>query len=332
MLYSCNSCGASMVYDPEKHSLVCPQCGSKRNNMPEGTASMKMECPNCGAAFEDAQKKLVCQCPYCSSWVSLDANLAADNAPVKITPFTFGKKAARKKIKDAFDRIPFLPDSFLKDQEGNDIDALYAPFWLYTMEGTGRYDYTGEIQHSSHMGLTTVTEHKVYDVHRVVDYTYCAIPVDAMDKLDDRTIDAALPYDRSLAKDMDPIYLAGTQACLPDKEKDEEEYISRARQWALESVDDRENTLTSKFESLKVRNHERTMENDPTKTEGVLLPVYRYEYKGFGTHRIYMNGTSGRMSGNAPCDRGKVLFHYLVEAACTVISAAAIVGMLGVLL
>ena len=332
MLYSCNSCGASMVYDPEKHSLVCPQCGSKRNNMPEGTASMKMECPNCGAAFEDAQKKLVCQCPYCSSWVSLDANLAAENAPVKITPFTFGKKAAREKIKDAFDQIPFLPDSFLKDQEGNDIDALYAPFWLYTMEGTGRYDYTGEIQHSSHMGLTTVTEHKVYDVHRVVDYTYCAIPVDAMDKLDDRTIDAALPYDRSLAKDMNPIYLAGTQACLPDKEKDEEEYISRARQWALESVDDRENTLTSKFESLKVRNHERTMENDPTKTEGVLLPVYRYEYKGFGTHRIYMNGTSGRMSGNAPCDRGKVLFHYLVEAACTVISAAAIVGMLGVLL
>ena len=332
MLYSCNSCGASMVYDPEKHSLVCPQCGSKRNNMPEGTASMKMECPNCGAAFEDAQKKLVCQCPYCSSWVSLDANLAAENAPVKITPFTFGKKAARKKIKDAFDQIPFLPDSFLKDQEGNDIDALYAPFWLYTMEGTGRYDYTGEVQHSSHMGLTTVTEHKVYDIHRVVDYSYCAIPVDAMDKLDDRTIDAALPYDRSLAKDMDPIYLAGTQACLPDKEKDEEEYISRARQWALESVDDRENTLTSKFESLKVRNHERTMENDPTKTEGVLLPVYRYEYKGFGTHRIYMNGTSGRMSGNAPCDRGKVLFHYLVEAACTVISAAAIVGMLGVLL
>ena len=332
MLYSCNSCGASMVYDPEKHSLVCPQCGSKRNNMPEGTASMKMECPNCGAAFEDAQKKLVCQCPYCSSWVSLDANLAAENAPVKITPFTFGKKAAREKIKDAFDRIPFLPDSFLKDQEGNDIDALYAPFWLYTMEGTGRYDYTGEIQHSSHMGLTTVTEHKVYDVHRVVDYSSCAIPVDAMDKLDDRTIDAALPYDRSLAKDMNPIYLAGTQACLPDKEKDEEEYISRARQWALESVDDRENTLTSKFESLKVRNHERTMENDPTKTEGVLLPVYRYEYKGFGTHRIYMNGTSGRMSGNAPCDRGKVLFHYLVEAACTVISAAAIVGMLGVLL
>ena len=332
MLYSCNSCGASMVYDPEKHSLVCPQCGSKRNNMPEGTASMKMECPNCGAAFEDAQKKLVCQCPYCSSWVSLDANLPADNAPVKITPFTFGKKAAREKIKDAFDRIPFLPDSFLKDQEGNDIDALYAPFWLYTMEGTGRYDYTGEVQHSSHMGLTTVTEHKVYDIHRVVDYSYCAIPVDAMDKLDDRTIDAALPYDRSLAKDMNPIYLAGTQACLPDKEKDEEEYISRARQWALESVDDRENTLTSKFESLKVRNHERTMENDPTKTEGVLLPVYRYEYKGFGTHRIYMNGTSGRMSGNAPCDRGKVLFHYLVEAACTVISAAAIVGMLGVLL
>ena len=332
MLYSCNSCGASMVYDPERRALVCPQCGSERDSMPEGTSSMKMECPNCGAAFEGAERKLVYQCPYCSSWVSVDANLAAGNAPVKITPFTFGKKAAREKIKDAFDRIPCLPDSLLREQEGNDIDALYAPFWLYTMEGTGRYDYTGEIQNSSHMGLTTVTEHKVYDIHRVINYCYRAIPVDAMDKLDDRTIDAALPYDRSLAKDMDPIYLAGTESFLPDREKDEEGYISRAKKWALESVDDREDSLTTKYKSLKIKNHERTMENNPEKTEGVLLPVYRYEYKGFGTHRIYMNGTTGRMSGNAPCDKKKVVFHYLVEAACTVISAAAIVGMLGVLL
>ena len=99
MLYSCNSCGASMVYDPDRHALVCPQCGSKRNSMPEGTASMKMECPNCGAAFEEAQKKLVCQCPYCSSWVSLDANLAADNAPVKITPVYLREKGGEREDK-----------------------------------------------------------------------------------------------------------------------------------------------------------------------------------------------------------------------------------------
>lgn len=331
MLYTCNSCGASMIYDPEKKALVCPQCGSSQDSMTR-TVSMKMECPNCGAAFEGAERKLVCQCPYCASWVSVDANLSGQNAPVKITPFTFGKKTARQKILEAFDQIPFLPDSFLKDQEGNDIDALYAPFWLYTMEGTGQYDYTGEIQHSHRMGSTVTTHHEVYDIHRSVQYRFSEIPVDAMDDLDDRIIDAALPYERSLSREMDPIYLAGTESYLPDKEKNEEEYLARARAWALESVDDREDTLTSRYVSMKTKLHERTMETDPESAEGVLLPVYRYEYKGLGTHRIYMNGTSGRMSGNAPCDRKKVIFHYLVEAVCTVVSAAAIVGMLGVLL
>lgn len=332
MLYSCNSCGASMVFDPDRNMLVCPQCGSTRDSMPEGTESMRMECPNCGAAFEGAERRLVYQCPYCSSWVSVDANLAADNAPVKITPFAFGKKKAREKIRDAFDRIPFLPDSFLRDPEGKDIDAVYAPFWLYTMEGEGSYDYTGEIQRSHHVGRTVVTNHEVYDIHRGVRYSFRGIPVDAMDQLEDKIIDAALPYERTLAKEMNPIYLAGTESFLPDREKDEEQYLARARKWALEAVDDRESTLTSRFVGLKKRNSERTLDNNPEQTEGVLLPVYRYEYKGLGTHRIYMNGTSGRMSGNAPCDRKKVLFHYLVEAACTVISAAAIVGMLGVLL
>ena len=85
-----------MVFDPDRNMLVCPQCGSTRDSMPEGTESMRMECPNCGAAFEGAERRLVYQCPYCSSWVSVDANLAANNAPVKITPFAFGKKKARQ--------------------------------------------------------------------------------------------------------------------------------------------------------------------------------------------------------------------------------------------
>ena len=332
MLYTCNSCGASMVYDPEKKSLVCPQCGSVSSKMFEAGASMKMECPNCGAALEGAERRLVYQCPYCSSWMSVDANLAAEDAPVRITPFTFGRKKARENILEAFDHIPFLPGRFLKDQEGNDIDALYAPFWLYTMEGTGVYEYTGEKQHSHHHGRTTITDHEVYEINRTVQYRFDEVTVDAMDRLDDETIDAALPYDRSLAKPMDPIYLAGTESYLPDRGKDEEEYVGRARSWALDSVDAKETELTKGYMGLKKKKRERTLEEVPDETKIVLLPVYRYEYKGFGTHRIYMNGTTGRMSGNAPCDKRKVILHYLFEAACTVVSAAALVGILGVLL
>jgi len=332
MLYTCNSCGASMVYDPDRKSLYCPQCGSLSNQMSGSGVSMKMECPNCGAAFENADRRLVYQCPYCSSWMSVDANLAAEDAPVRITPFTFGRKKARESILDAFDRIPFLPDNFLRDQEGSDIDAVYAPFWLYTMEGKGDYEYTGEKQHTHHHGSTVITDHDVYELTRSVRYRFDEVTVDAMDALDDETIDAALPYDRSLAKPMDPVYLAGTESWLPDKGKDAEEYTGRAYRWAMDSVDAKEQELTSGYMGLKNIKRERTLSPDPDETKIVLLPVYRYEYRGFGTHRIYMNGTSGRMAGNAPCDKGKVIFHYLFEAVCTVVSAAAVAGILGVLL
>ncbi|MEE0954961.1 MAG: hypothetical protein U0L49_03985 [Eubacterium sp.] len=30
MLYKCESCGSSMVYDPDQKRLVCPHCGSHR--------------------------------------------------------------------------------------------------------------------------------------------------------------------------------------------------------------------------------------------------------------------------------------------------------------
>jgi hypothetical protein len=104
-----------------------------------------------------------------------------------------------------------------------------------------------------------------------------------------------------------------------------------AKQWTLEAMDEKEHGLVGSYVALKAKKRERSVRADLDASEGVLLPVYRYEYKGFGNHKIYMNGTSGRMSGDAPCDKGKVLLHYLIEAVCTVVSAAAVIGIVGVL-
>jgi len=321
-----------MVYDPDAKALVCPRCGNRQTKMPRGGEESGNTCPNCGAQFEGTEKKLVYQCPYCGSWMTIDQNLKKPDAPKKITPFVFGKKEAREKILGAFDNIPFLPDSFLREPDGKDIEALYAPFWLYYAEAKGTYDYRGEKQSSHTRGNKTITEHDVYDIHRALELKYDEIPVDAMDSLDDKTIDAAVPFDDDLEQNMDIVYLAGTNAYLPDRDAADETYQRRAGAWAKESMEDLEADLVVGYESLKLKNAERKVEPDPARSTCALAPVYRYQYKGFGTHRIYMNGTTGRMSGDAPCDRGKVIIHYFAEAACVMISAAAIVGTIGVLL
>ena len=71
---------------------------------------------------------------------------------------------------------------------------------------------------------------------------------------------------------------------------------------------------------------------DAGSAQSVLLPVDRYEYNSFGKHKIYIDGHTGKMSGDAPCDKGRVLLHYLIEMVCAGISLAAIVGIVGVLL
>lgn len=145
MTYSCDSCGSSMVYDPEKKKLICPHCGRMRTDMPKGEETDGSVCPACGAPLQGTERALVCQCPYCGTWLSIDPNLRDADAPKKILPFAFSKDQARQRVIDAFDNVPFLPGNFLADPEGKDIQAVYAPFWLYPAFVTRHYEYRAEL-------------------------------------------------------------------------------------------------------------------------------------------------------------------------------------------
>lgn len=328
MLYKCKSCGSSMVYDPEQKKLVCPYCGSSREDMPKGKETDGRICPNCGAALSGTERALVTVCPYCGTWLSIDPNLHAAGAPKKIMPFAFGKKRARKQVIDAFDNVPFLPSNFLADPEGKDIQALYAPFWLYPAQFQGHYTYKAELTRPH--GAST--EHQKYNLTRDTLAQFNGIPVDAMESLEDSTIDAAVGGDVKGLQDFDPVYLAGTDAVLPEKPAEDPQYQKRAADWAAMSAEAKAESMTQGFSSVTCTNHQGQPALDTAKADSVLLPVYRYEYTGFGKHKIYIDGHSGTMSGDAPCDKGKVMLHYVIEMICAGVALAAIVGIVGVLL
>ncbi len=321
-----------MVYGPEYHALVCPQCGNTSEKMPAGAVSDGKTCAACGAPLQNTENRLVFQCTYCRSWMTIDPNLQDQNAPKKIRPFAFGRKAAREKILDAFDHIPFMPKSFLAEADGEEIEAIYAPFWTYDVSAEGRYEYDAEEQRSYTAGDTTHTDHDVYHLYRGVEASFDNVPVDAMESLQDPTIDASVAYRPDDVTDFDPVYLAGTDAFLPEKPAEDEGYRRRAADWAVSSVLAKEDRLTNGYSEVRRTYADVHAHADETNAESTLLPVYRYLYKGFGDHKIYMDGTTGRMSGDAPCDRGRVLAHYLIEAACVLLSSAAVIGILGVLL
>lgn len=317
-----------MVYDPDKKKLICPHCGKMRADMPEGPETDGRICPSCGAPLQGAERALVFECPYCGTWLSIDPNLRDTDAPKKILPFAFGKEHARQQVIDAFDNVPFMPKNFLADPEGKDIEAVYAPFWLYPASVTGHYEYKAEMVLPGGGG----TEHQKYHLSRDAYSRFCHIPVDAMESLEDSTIDAAVGGDVKDLEDFDPVYLSGTTAGLPEKPKQDPVYQQRAADWACMSADAKEEELTQGYSSVKRTSRDVQHTLDVEDAESVLMPVYRYEYKGFGLHKIYIDGHMGSMSGDAPCDKGRVMMHYLIEMICAGISLAAIVGIVGVLL
>lgn len=317
-----------MVYDPEKEKLICPYCGRMRANMPKGSETDGSVCPACGAPLQGAERALVFECPYCGTWLSIDPNLRDADAPKKILPFAFSKERARQQVIDAFDNVPFLPKNFLADPDGKDIEAVYAPFWLYPASVTGHYEYKAERVLPGGGG----TEHQKYHLSRDTFSQFYRIPVDAMESLEDSTIDAAVGGDVKDMEDFDPVYLSGTSAVLPEKPRQDPEYQRRAADWACMSADAKEEELTEGYTSVKCTVHDQQNSLDTGNAASVLMPVYRYEYKGFGLHKIYIDGHTGSMSGDAPCDKRRVMVHYLIEMICAGISLAAIVGIVGVLL
>lgn len=329
MLYKCHSCGSSMVYDPDRKKLVCPYCGTERADMPQGKFTDGKMCPNCGAPLTGTERALVTMCPYCGTWLSIDTNLREADAPKRIQPFSFGKIRARQRILDAFDNVPFLPRGFLADPEGKDIEALYAPFWLYPVQVRGHYEYKAEITLPRGGGRT---EHQKYHLSRDGFSQFYGVPVDAMESLEDLTTDAAVGGEGKSLQDFDPVYLSGTSAELPEKPADDAGYRLRAADWACKSAAEKKDGIVGGFTAVKCTSQYEEYSLNPADAQSVLLPVYRYEYSGFGRHKIYIDGNTGNMSGDAPCDKGRVLLHYLIEMVCAGITLAAVVGIVGVLL
>lgn len=327
MLYTCDKCGSSMTYDPERKCLVCPHCGNTYRHIPDDRKLEKKICPSCGAPLEKAEKALVYQCPYCGTWMSIDENLNAEDAPTSIRPFSYGKKKARQSILEAFDNIPFLPKGFLADSEGKDIEAVYVPFWIYQASATTDYVFEGK----NRTEMYDETRVSVYNLFCTYKSTYKNVPIDAKDEIENGTIDAAIAIDAGEMRSMNAVYLSGTKAELPDKKADEEEYQKRAEDWVGYSEKYSEEAEPKGYDELSVIRQETTVKAEPENAECVLLPVYRYNYKGTGDHKIYMDGTTGRMSGDAPCDKGRVLLHYIFEALCVAVTAVSLIGFIGVL-
>ena len=123
----CDSCGYSMVFDPDKQMLLCSHCGSTKQIVSEvlqpkreytSTSQLSknenavtvLECDSCGAKTNIDEKRASGVCPYCGSSSLHKLEQALDFVPDAIVPFHISKDKARESYKNWIKTRKFVPN------------------------------------------------------------------------------------------------------------------------------------------------------------------------------------------------------------------------------
>ena len=325
--YKCPGCGGNLVYDPGSKGLKCPNCDTKVDILKAsegrdlstqaedeakdqaGNGKLIYSCPNCGAELETDEYTMATSCSYCKSPMLLESRYTGALQPKEILPFGFDKKQAQQNFKNWKGTGFLTPASFKSAETMEKIRGVYVPYWLY--------DYTADVTLEGHGANTRVERHGDEEViitdhfqfHRESRSEYEHVTKEAHASYPEDSLSVLEPYDFSQLTEFLEPYLAGYYADKFGKTSVELEPGVRnaVSQDAVRAAAE----LIFEYGSTEIQRADVDMSR--VESEYAFLPVYMLNYKYAGTnYPLYMNGQTGKIQGELPISRGKLLLVGLI--------------------
>ena len=341
----CLNCGASIKFNSKLNKFICEYCRGeftideinkqkkelkKGNNLNREFSLMEdMEgyvCNNCGASIVSLENISSTTCIYCKSSAIIKNRLTGIYKPDSIIPFKYKKDEAVKAFLDLCKGRPLMPKGFNKENNIQDMEGLYVPFWLYDIENDA-YLKADCTKVSTWMDTRYIyTKTSYYKVERGGKLSFSSVPNDAATRFDDKIMNAIEPFDYKKLKDFDVNYLAGYLSEKYDVEKDIAYKNAKER-----IIEDSKNSLRNEingYNSVIVK--ENANDINVLETKYVLLPVWvlNIKYKDKIYH-FAMNGESGKMVGEIPVDTKKLIFTIILTMIISVLLILIILLMMG---
>lgn len=314
----CESCGADLVFEPNLGMLKCAHCGStkeivKHVNYTEKDffsavkddngwtdEAISYKCENCGALTVMNKGEIAGKCPFCGAAKVVSVKDQAGIKPMAVIPFAFGRDKAREFYLKWIKRRIFAPSALKKSFSADKVNNVYVPCWVYDAESISYYEgrlgkyYTV----TTGSGKNRRTERRIrwYHVSGNYDRYFDDIAIEASDRINQKELDAIMPYDTKTAYEYDSGYLAGAVA---------ERYrigvadgfdIARAR---IDAVI--KNEILSKHNADVVGYLNINTRFNEVRYKYVLLPIWLccYNYKN-KVYNFLVNGSTGKTSGKTP--------------------------------
>ncbi len=278
-------------------------------------------CTSCGAVVVSDGNTVATECMYCGNPVVIAGNVSGMVKPDMVIPFRIEKEKAEQLLKDFYKGKKLLPDAFTSGNRVKKITGMYVPFWLFSCNGNGNAKYTAKKVRSWSSGGYRYVETKIYSAYRSGTMAFEKIPVDASTKMEDDYMDGLEPYDYRDFKDFNTMYMAGYFSDKFDVDVSTSSVRADAR--VRESVVNALKETVKGYSSVTCDTASVNMVGEDI--HYALLPVWMLNTKYEGKmYQFAINGQTGKVSGNLPVDKGKLLKYRLLITLAGLIPFGAI--------
>lgn len=271
--------------------------------------NMKMlNCSTCGAQLITDENTVATSCPYCGNPTIIPGQFTAGRKPDVVIPFKLDKKHAVEALTNHYKNKKLLPNVFKDKNHIEEIKGVYVPFWLFDVSCDADVAYTGTKQKRYVSGEYEITKTDHYNMRRAGSMDFKMIPVDASKKMDNALMDSIEPFNYAELKEFSTSYLPGYFAESYDDAESSCE--SRLTKRAETSTDQVMYSDLGYYDSVSTT--KKSINVNKTKTLYALLPVWLLNTKWNDQNFIFaMNGQTGKLVGNLPCDKGKYWRRFL---------------------
>jgi len=325
--FECPACGGGLNFDSASQSVKCPFCDTEftveairelqkeltdqqeepqwqsgqENDWEEEEQLRTYTCQSCGGELMCDANTAATVCPYCGSPVVLSNRVAGSLRPDLVIPFKLDKEAAKEALQRHYKGKPLLPKCFKDENQLEKLQGIYVPFWLFDTDAGADIRFRGTKVRTWSDSNYNYTQTRYYSIHRAGSVAFEAVPVDGSTKMADDLMESVEPYDLSQAVDFETAYLAGF---LADKyDVNAETAAPRANERIRTSAIQAMESTVHGYSSVQAQSANVQMTNG--RVRYALLPVWILNTRYRDTNYIFaMNGQTGKMVGNLPCDKG----------------------------
>ena len=166
-------------------------------------------CESCGGTIMADRDTAASSCPYCGNPVVMVSNVSGIYKPKKVIPFLLDKKQAKERYRNHLKGKTLLPAAFRSEAVIDEIKGIYVPFWLFGGKANARMWFDATRVRHWNEGDFMCTETSYYKLFRSGAVRFADVPVDASSKIDDALTESIEPFDLDEAKPFTDNYLAG---------------------------------------------------------------------------------------------------------------------------